>query len=196
MSVPSCTANSPPCRTWSRGMAASRDCFLARTPRAGFSKSGGPNGIRSTPAAPIGDERPLPQSSRTDGSRDGRTMVGPLTIGAGVFVAAVTSGATGQAFPLIAGPFFLLVYPVPEAVGLTAMCSLTGQLFSTAMLRHSIEYQFVGCLIGAGLIGVPLGTALLTDCDPHVVRIVLGLLILLSGIWGLLSPRALSPKFG
>lgn len=121
---------------------------------------------------------------------------GPLTIGAGVFVAAVTSGATGQAFPLIAGPFFLLVYPVPEAVGLTAMCSLTGQLFSIAMLRQLIEYQFVGRLIGAGLIGVPLGTELLTDCDPHVVRIVLGLLILLSGVWGLVSPRALSPKFG
>jgi hypothetical protein len=37
--------------------------------------------------------------------------VGAFAIAAGVFVAGVTSGATGQAFPLVAGPIFLLIFP-------------------------------------------------------------------------------------
>jgi uncharacterized protein len=34
-------------------------------------------------------------------------------------------------------------------------------------------------------LGVGLGTVLLSDCNPHIVRIVLGLLILVSGVWTL-----------
>jgi hypothetical protein len=46
----------------------------------------------------------------------------------GVFVASAVSGVSELAFPQIASPIFPLIYPVPEAVALTAMCSLTGQL--------------------------------------------------------------------
>jgi hypothetical protein len=51
--------------------------------------------------------------------------VGRLAVFAGIAVAGAISGISGLAFPLIAGPIFLLMYPAPEAVALTAMCSLT-----------------------------------------------------------------------
>jgi len=108
---------------------------------------------------------------------------GRLAILAGIAVAGVVSGISGLAFPLIAGPIFLLIYPAPEAVALTAMCSLTGQLFSIALLWRVIGYEVRVPLIAAGLLGAPLGSALLCSFNPHCVRVVLGVLIVLSGLW-------------
>ena len=121
-------------------------------------------------------------------------MLGTVAVSFGIFVAAVTSGATGQALPLIAGPIFLLEYPATEAVALIAVCSLTGQLFSTLLLRRAIAYELRVFLIGAGLLGVPLGTALLTDCNPRLVRIALGALILAASLCALLRPYVPNPK--
>jgi uncharacterized protein len=106
-----------------------------------------------------------------------------LAVSAGIAVAGAVSGISGLAFPLIAGPIFLLMYPAPEAVALTAMCSLTGQLFSIALLRRVIAYEFRVPLIACGLLGAPLGSALLCFFNPHFVRVVLGVLIVASGLW-------------
>ena len=108
--------------------------------------------------------------------------VGRLAVFAGIAVAGAISGISGLAFPLIAGPIFLLMYPAPEAVALTAMCSLTGQLFSIALLWRVIAYEFRVPLIAAGLLGAPLGSALLCSFNPHCVRVVLGALIVVSGL--------------
>lgn len=51
-----------------------------------------------------------------------------LAISAGIFVRGRNTGRNRARVPLIAGPIFLLEYPAAEAVTLTAMCSLTGQL--------------------------------------------------------------------
>jgi uncharacterized protein len=117
-----------------------------------------------------------------------------LSLIGGVFVAGAMSGATGISFSLIAGPVFLMVYPAPEAVALTAMGSLIGQLFGIALLRGSIAYKIRLPLITAGLLGVPLGTLLLTYCDAHLMRVCLGGLILVSGLRSLLQRVALNPK--
>ena len=115
---------------------------------------------------------------------------GRLPIFLGIFVAAAVSGISGLAFPLIAGPIFLLIYPAPQSVALTAMCSLTGQIFSIALLCRAIDYQHRIPLMAAGLLGVPLGSALLCSCNPHAVRVAFGTLIVVSGVWRLLRVEA------
>jgi uncharacterized protein len=117
-----------------------------------------------------------------------------LTCIVGVFVAGAVSGATGVALPLIAGPLFLLTFSPIEAVALTALCSITGQLFSMALLRGAIAFEFRVPLLAAGLLGVPLGSAALTRLPPAVVHDSLGALIVLAGLWGLLQPTARHPK--
>ncbi len=92
-----------------------------------------------------------------------------------------------MAFPLIAGPFFLLAYGPVEAVALTALCSVTGQLLSIALLRRAIAYDFRPYLILPGLCAVPLGAIILTHSNSTLVRGGLGTLIVISGIWGLLQ---------
>ena len=42
----------------------------------------------------------------------------------GVLIAAIVSGATGLAFPLIATPIFLVDYAPPQAILITSLCSL------------------------------------------------------------------------
>ena len=108
---------------------------------------------------------------------------------AGIFAAGLVSGVSGLAFPLIAGPIFLLMDPAPEAVALTAMCSLTGQFFSVGLLWRAIGYEFRFPLIAAGLLGAPLGSGLLCDFNPRCVRVVLGVLIVASGLWSSLQVR-------
>ncbi len=122
------------------------------------------------------------------------STLGMLAVFSGIFVASMISGVSGLAFPLIAGPIFLLVDPACEAVALTAMCSLTGQLLSIALLRRSIAYEFRMPLITAGLLGVPVGSALLSTCNSHLVRIVLGALIVISGLWRSLQVEPRTPR--
>jgi uncharacterized protein len=127
--------------------------------------------------------------------RDGIRCIGAAKVNShvltsiiGVFVAGTISGATGVALTLIAGPIFLMVYAPVEAVALTALCSITSQLLSIALLRRAIVFEFRAPLIGAGLLGVPLGSALLTRLAPSMVHLSLGVLIVLGGVWGLFQP--------
>lgn len=112
----------------------------------------------------------------------------------GILVAGAVSGATGVALPLIAGPIFLMTFAPVEAVALTALCSITGQLFSMALLHRAIVFEFRGRLIIGGLLGVPLGSALLTRLSPSMVHFSLGTLIVLGGIWGLFQPASRDPR--
>jgi hypothetical protein len=113
---------------------------------------------------------------------------------AGVFVAGAVSGATGFALPLIAGPVFLLAYAPIEAVALTALCSITGQIFSIALLRRAIAFEFRAPLIAAGILGVPLGSALLAHLSPSMLHLSFGALIAIAGVWGLLLPVSPTPR--
>jgi uncharacterized membrane protein YfcA len=117
-----------------------------------------------------------------------------ITALTGIFIAGAVSGATGVALPLIAGPVFLMAFGPTEAIGLTALCSLTGQLFSVALLRRAIAYEFRLLLILPGLCAVPLGTLLLAHCSQGAVRAGLGGLIVVSGFWGLSQGTPHAPR--
>jgi len=117
-----------------------------------------------------------------------------LTTIVGILVAGTISGATGVALPLIAGPVFLMAYSPVEAVALTSLCSITGQLFSMALLRRAIVFELRPRLMAAGLLGVPLGCTLLTRLETSLVHFSLGSLIVLGGVWGLLQSTARDPR--
>src|SRR5215831_10429439 len=93
--------------------------------------------------------------------------------------AGTVSGATGLALPLIAGPIFILLYSPPQAVMLTGLCSLLGQIFSVALLRKEIRYQFRWRMIIPGLLGVPLGTQMLLRADSTFIHFGFGILLII-----------------
>ncbi len=114
----------------------------------------------------------------------------------GVFVAALVSGATGIAFPLVAGPVLLIEHTPVQTVTIVAIFSLLSQIVSAFFLRGSVHYEWRWRLIGAGLIGVPLGTQLLLWIDPHIFRELFGFVLIVAGIWCLMSARVTSDADG
>lgn len=112
-------------------------------------------------------------------------MMHPAINCIGVFIAAIVSGATGLAFPLIATPIFLIDYAPPQAILITSLCSLSGQLLSIRLLRQTITYEIRWPLIFAGLFGVPFGTFALLWWDGRIIRLGLGVLLAICGAWRL-----------
>jgi uncharacterized membrane protein YfcA len=104
-----------------------------------------------------------------------------------VFVAAVLSGATGLGFPLLAAPIFLLDYAPPQAILITSICSLIGQSFAVAVLRQTVRYEVRWQLVVSGMLGVPIGTALLLLADINALRFGLAMLLILSSLWLLIG---------
>ena len=103
-------------------------------------------------------------------------------IAIGLLVAGGISGATGLAFPVIAGPILLLQYPPPQAILLTAICSLAGQIFSIVLLRRTINFEIRWQLIVPGLLGVPLGTQFLIWADSNMLRLGFGIMLAMSSL--------------
>jgi uncharacterized protein len=104
----------------------------------------------------------------------------PLELAAvALALAGALSGATGLALPLIAGPVFVQLYPPAQAVMLTGVCSLLGQVFSVVLLKREISYQVRWWMIIPGLFGVPLGTELLLRADAGVLHIGFGALLMI-----------------
>jgi uncharacterized protein len=107
----------------------------------------------------------------------------------GVLFAAIVSGATGLAFPLIAAPIFLVDYAPPQAILITAVCSLIGQLLSLRLLRQTINYEIRWPLILAGLFAGPFGTFALMWCDGRAIRLGMAALLVICGVWQLTGGR-------
>jgi uncharacterized membrane protein YfcA len=118
------------------------------------------------------------------------TLFGVLLPG-GIFLASLISGMTGLAFPTLAGPLFLLSFAPTEAVMLTALCSLTGQVLSFLSLRRTVPYVLRLQLIAGCTLGVPLGTTVLLVTTRHVIGIAIGVLLVLTTAWMLVKPRVI-----
>jgi len=113
----------------------------------------------------------------------------PLLL-AGICLAASLSGAFGLAFPLVAGPLFLLEYEPSKALLLTASCTLLSNLLSAAILHQTIKYELRWTLLAPVLIGVPIGTELLTRlANASGLRVGFGLLLIATASFCLLPWR-------
>jgi uncharacterized membrane protein YfcA len=103
------------------------------------------------------------------------SLIGLVALGAaaGGFV----QGLSGFAFGLVALSLWAWVLDPILAGPLTVFGSLVGQLLSIHTLRRSFEAQRALPFIAGGVLGVPLGVALLRGIDPLAFRLAVGLLL-------------------
>ncbi len=112
----------------------------------------------------------------------------PLVI-VSVLSGALVSGLAGFAFSAVAAAL-LTHWVAPIAfVPLLLACSITTQLFSIAKLRRMIEWRRCAPFVLGGLVGIPLGAALLRDTDPHRFGVWFGAFLVAYGAFMLLKPR-------
>lgn len=116
-------------------------------------------------------------------------MDGPLPILlATLFAGAFVSGLAGFAMGVIVLSVWLHFLPPLQCALLVVAFGLITQGYGTWKLRHAFEWKRVAPFVAGGLIGVPIGTAILAAADPRYFRVGVGLFIIAYGCYGLARP--------
>ncbi len=85
----------------------------------------------------------------------------PAIVFAGALVGGFVNGLTGFGTALTGLPIWLHGVPPAIAAQLASACSVPGHISTFPSLRRAVDWRRLAPLIGAGLIGVPIGTLLL-----------------------------------
>jgi hypothetical protein len=98
----------------------------------------------------------------------------------GAIAAGFVQGLSGFAFGLIAMAFWVWAVPPQLAAPLVVFGSLLGQILALGSLRRGVALKRALPFILGGVLGVPLGAALLPHIDQTVFKAVIGALL---AIW-------------
>ena len=101
-----------------------------------------------------------------------------LIIGAGALVAGFVSGLAGFGTGLVALGFWLHAVEPLLAAPLVVICSVVGQVQATATLRRGIRIARLWPFLAGGLIGVPLGVAVLDAVEVATFRVLVGVFLI------------------
>ncbi len=113
----------------------------------------------------------MPRSQ--NGSVDPLVGVVALGAAAGGFV----QGLSGFAFGLVAMAVWAWLLDPVLAGPLVVFGSLVGQLLSAGSIRRGFDPRRVLPFVAGGVLGVPLGVALLRQIDPLAFKLAVGVLL-------------------
>jgi uncharacterized protein len=114
-----------------------------------------------------------------------------MTIGfflAAAFFGGLVSGVSGFAMGLVVSGVWLHIIRPDQNALLIVLCGLVTQGAGIWRVRHAIKWRAILPFIIGGAIGVPAGTALLRAMDPDTLRVTIGVLLVLFGVYGLARP--------
>jgi hypothetical protein len=100
-----------------------------------------------------------------------------LMVLAGALAGGFVNGMTSFGTALASLPFLLQVLEPVVAAQLVAITSVSGQLVAIRELWPQIEWRRTGPLLVAGLLGLPLGVALVPGIDQSRFKLLIGLLL-------------------
>jgi uncharacterized protein len=113
--------------------------------------------------------------------------VDPITIYviAVICLATLIRSAIGFGEALVAVPLLALRIPVTVAAPLAVLVSVVVAGVIVVQDYRRIEFRSAAGLITASLFGIPLGVLLLAKADDHVVRLILGSVIIAFSLYAL-----------
>ncbi len=124
---------------------------------------------------------------------DGLTLTFFLTA---AFFGGLVSGLSGFAMGIVvSGVWLHFISPEQNAL-LVVLSGLVTQGSGIWRVRHSLKWRNVAPFIIRSAIGVPAGTAILTTLDPAKLRVGIGVLLLVFGLYGLIRPTLKAVKSG
>lgn len=101
----------------------------------------------------------------------------------GALTAGFVNGFAGFGTALVASGFWFLVLPADVVPPLIIVSAVAGQLVGLAKLSGAMNWSKSSYLISGGLLGVPVGAALLSSLSPILVKTAIGsFLILYAGL--------------
>ena len=111
----------------------------------------------------------------------------------GAFAGGFVSGLTGFGTGLTALPFWLHAVNPVVAAPLVVICSIVAQLQTLPAIWHAINWRQAAPFVLGGLIGVPIGTVLLTLVSPYLFKLFIGIFLIL--YCGFMLARGSAPTF-
>lgn len=92
----------------------------------------------------------------------------------GAIVAGFVQGLSGFAFGLTAMSFWVWVLDPKLAAALAVFGALTGQIIAAATMRRGFNISRLAPFLFGGLVGIPLGVAVLPALDIELFKAILG----------------------
>lgn len=108
----------------------------------------------------------------------------PATIamaGAGALIAGFTTGFAGFGTGLVASGLWFHALPAAIVPPLIAMSSAAAQLVGVTRNRNTFVWSAAAPYLIGGVLGIPLGTYLLTQAEPDLLRLSIGAFLVLYG---------------
>lgn len=101
----------------------------------------------------------------------------------GALAAGFVNGLTGTGYALMALGFWLQAMPPATAAPLVALCSVAGHLQALRQIWSGVRWPRLWPFLVAGLIGVPIGTALLEHVRVQPLKLGVGFLLIFYSAW-------------
>jgi uncharacterized membrane protein YfcA len=110
-------------------------------------------------------------------------------VGLGGFLGGMASGAAGFAFGIVATSVWLHAITPLHAAMLVVSGGLVIQLGLVFKMRRALDWPRLSPFLIAGLIGVPIGVALVVKTDAGTLRFAIAIFLVVYGLYALLAPR-------
>jgi uncharacterized protein len=108
---------------------------------------------------------------------------------ASIFFGGIVSGLAGFAMGLVVSGIWLHILTPVQTAALIVTYGLWVQSYSLWKLRRVLSWKALAPFIIGGVVGVPLGAALLTYTNPSYLRIAVGLLLVVYSTYSLARPH-------
>ena len=107
-------------------------------------------------------------------------MSATLIIILGAVVAGFVQGLSGFTFGLVATSIWIWVVEPQLLASMVVFGALTGQILAVFSVRRGFSWRLLWPYLAGGLIGIPLGVAILPRLDVDLFKVLLGTLL---AIW-------------
>lgn len=95
------------------------------------------------------------------------------------FLTGISKGGLGGTIGVLITPMVALVIPVDQAIGLLLPVYMLGDVFAVAAHWRRWNGRLIGLLIPGGLLGITLGTFVLTNISAEFLQRLLGIFVFL-----------------
>ena len=102
---------------------------------------------------------------------------------AGALIAGFVNGLSGTGYALAALGFWLHAMSPATAAPLAAICAVGGHIQSLPRIWHGVRWPRLWPFLLCGLIGVPIGTALLGRVAVQPLKLAVGMLLIAYCAW-------------
>jgi uncharacterized membrane protein YfcA len=150
------------------------------------------------PALPACHAAPMMQARRRIASSmlsdPALTLPSIAVLCLGAFLGAISSGAVGFAFAVIAASLWLHVFEPIRVTFLITSCSVVLQSSLIWPMRHSIAFGRLWPFLLGAAFGIPLGVQVVAYTDQDILKPALGIFLVAFGLYALFAPRL--PRIG